>query len=190
MRRTFLLVALLLTACVSAPPLTQPVVRPGQAERQPFVLHGRLAVKHDDERTSATVRWMHHADEDAILLLAPFGQTVARIRRDGQDVALDTSNKHYAAHDSGELMQQVLGWQLPLDGLRYWVLGLPAPLTAAGVEHDANGRMSVMMQDGWEIHYTRYAASAPDSLPLRLTLQRAGLEIQLLIDEWELQTLP
>ncbi|MES1981777.1 MAG: lipoprotein insertase outer membrane protein LolB [Pseudomonadota bacterium] len=190
MCRLFLLVVLLLTACASAPPHTQPVVRPAQAEQAPFVLHGRISVKHDGERTSATVRWMHQTREDEILLLAPFGQTMARIHRKELEVTLDTADEHYSAQDTGALMQRVLGWQLPLDGLRYWVLALPAPLSPASIQHDPDGRISTLAQDGWEIHYTRYAASGHDSLPLRLIVQRASLEIQLLIDEWEIQPLP
>ena len=65
-------------------------------------------------------------------------------------------------------------------------MALPAAGTVASIERAENGQVSVMRQDGWEINYTRYAAEAPDSLPLRLTLRRDGMELQLLIDEWEI----
>ncbi|RFC35002.1 MAG: outer membrane lipoprotein LolB [Candidatus Nitrotoga sp. SPKER] len=157
-----------------------------QSERVHFVLSGRVAVKYDGNRSSSGVRWMHYAGADELLLLAPFGQTVARIRSDMRGAVLDMPFKHYAAQDADELTQQVLGWRLPLSGLRYWVLGLPAPKSVFGIEHDANGQVILLNQDGWAIRYTRYAAQTPDSLPLRIALQRDGLEIQLLIDEWEI----
>jgi outer membrane lipoprotein LolB len=156
-------------------------------EQGAFVLNGRIAVKHDDERSSASVRWTHHIAQDEILLLAPFGQTMARIYRDAQGAELDASGKHYTAPDAEELSQQVLGWHLPLAGLQYWVLALPTPGNNASVERDESGQVSVMHQDGWEIRYTRYVALAADSLPSRMSLQRGGMEIQLLIDEWETQ---
>jgi len=187
MRRLFYLILLLLAGCASAPPTPQTVARPEQAETKPFALTGRIAVKHDGERSSAGVRWAHRVSDDEILLLAPLGQTVARIRRDEQGVVLDTSDKHYTAQDTEELTHRVLGWQLPLAGLRSWVLALPAAESEASIEHDANGQVSVMHQDGWEIRYTRYATQASDSLPLRMSMQREGMEIQLLIDEWEIQ---
>lgn len=176
-----------LIGCASAPPTPQPVTRPAQAERAPFVISGRIAVKHDGERTSATLRWTHSAEADEILLFAPLGQTVARIHRTGQGVMLDSSGKHYMAQDPEALTEQVLGWRLPLAGLEHWVLALPAPDGPFDMERDANGQISVLRQDGWAVSYTRYATSAPDSLPLRLALQREGMEIQLLIDEWEIQ---
>jgi outer membrane lipoprotein LolB len=55
----------------------------------------------------------------------------------------------------------------------------------ASVERDAKGQVSVLRQDGWDIRYMAYATKAADSLPLRITLQHEGLEIKLLIDEWQ-----
>jgi outer membrane lipoprotein LolB len=187
MCRLLLLLSLLLVGCASAPPAAQSVSRPAGAEQKPFVLNGRIAVKHDGDRSSANIRWTHRAEDDDILLLAPFGQTVAHIHSDAQKVMLDTADRHYTAQDTEELTQQVLGWHLPLAGLRYWVLALAAPESKASIEHDANGQVSTMQQDGWKINYTRYAAQTPDSLPLRISLQREGMELQLLIDEWEIK---
>ncbi len=181
------LLPLWLLGCASAPPAPQSVTRPAQAEHAPFVIAGRIAVKHNGERSSATLRWTHSAETDEILLFAPLGQTVARIHRDGHGVVLDTSDKHYVAQDAEELTQQALGWRLPLSGLQYWVLALPAPVGVYDIERDASGQISVLRQGGWTISYTRYATPAADSLPLRLTLQREELEIQLRIDEWSMQ---
>lgn len=187
MRRIFLLFALLLSGCASAPPVPGPVVRPTGAEQRDFTLSGRISIRHDGKRTSANMRWMHRAAEDDILLLAPFGQTVAHIHSDAQGVVLDTQDKHYSAQDTEELTVRALGWHLPLAGLRYWVLALPAPGSVADIEHDAGGQINIMRQDGWEMRYTRYASTALDSLPLRMQVQREGMELQLLIDEWEIQ---
>lgn len=187
MRGLLLLLPWLLVGCASAPPASQVVARPAQAEQAAFALTGRLAIRHDGERSSAGMRWSHRSGGDEILLFTPLGQTIARIDSNMQGVVMDTSDKRYAASDAGELTRQVLGWHLPLDGLRYWVLALPAPESKAGIERDANGQVSMMHQDGWAIRYTRYAAQTPDSLPLRISLQREEVEIQLMVDEWEIQ---
>lgn len=124
--------------------------------------------------------------EDEILLLAPLGQTMARIFSDAQGVLLEASGKKYFEQDAETLTERVLGWHLPLSGMRYWVLALPAAGTEALIERAENGQVKTLRQDGWEIHYTRYAAETADSLPLRLNMQRNGMEMQLLIDEWEI----
>lgn len=186
MRWPFLLLPLLLASCAVTPPLTQPVLRPAVAEQTPFVLNGRISVKRNGQRTSANMHWVHLPASDEIMLSTPLGQTVASLRSDTQGVVLQTQDKVYTADDVGELTQQVLGWRLPLTGLRYWVLALPDPAKESSMEHDVNGQVSTLQQDGWEIRYTRYAAIAPDSLPLRMLLQREGLEIQLLVDAWDI----
>jgi outer membrane lipoprotein LolB len=183
MRRLLWLLISLLAGCATTPVEVQ---RPAQPDA-PFAFNGRVAFKHGEQRESAGVRWVHNPAEDEILLLAPLGQTVARIHRDANEVTLDAAGKHHAAQDMEALMQQELGWQLPLSGLRYWVTGLPAPDGQSSVERDANGQLSVLRQQGWEIHYTRYAAITPDALPLRLRLTRDDMEVLLLIDDWEAQ---
>ena len=181
--RFSLLLLMLLTGCATTPVALQ---RPAQADA-PFAFNGRIAFKQGEKRDTAGVRWVHSSAEDEILLLAPLGQTMARIHRDAQEATLDASSKHYTAQDMESLMQQALGWQLPLSGLRYWVTGVPAPGSESGVEREANGQMSVLNQQGWSISYSRYAAETPDALPLRLNLKREDMEVVLLIDEWEAQ---
>lgn len=185
MIRLFTLVlVLLLSACASAPVAKQE--RPAQAELAPFAFNGRVAIKHNGERSSAGVRWTHRGVEDEILLLSPLGQAGARIFSNSEGVLLEVSGKQYFEQDAESLTERVLGWHLPLSGLRYWVMALPASGSDAVVEHAENGQASVIKQDGWEINYTRYAAESLNSLPLKLTLQRDGMEMKLFIDEWEL----
>ena len=180
-----LVLLLLLGACATTPG-TLVQQRPVQPELAPFAFNGRVATLHNGERSSAGVRWTHRGREDEILLLAPLGQTVARIFSDAQGVSLEASGKKYFEQDAETLTERVLGWHLPLSGLRYWVLALPAAGSEAVVERAENGQVKTLRQDGWEINYTRYAAETPDSLPLRITLRRDGMDMKLLIDEWEI----
>ncbi len=67
------------------------------------------------------------------------------------------------------------------------MLALPQADSQAQVERDAEGRIVVLRQDGWEVRYQRYGSDKADSLPTRLLLSRDNLQVQLLIDEWEMQ---
>lgn len=182
-RCVLLLMLALLSGCASNA-LVKTLQRSSQPDA-PFAFNGRVAIKHNGERSSAGLRWAHSPNEDEILLLAPLGQTFARIHRDAQGVTLDEFGKHYVAQDVEDLTHRVLGWELPLSGLRYWVMALPASGSAADIQRDAKGRVAVLRQDGWEINYSRYATEAEDSLPLRFVVRREQLEIMVLIDEWE-----
>ena len=174
------MLAVLLSGCAVLHPVP-PAAPPAQLESAPFALNGRISVKYQDKHDSAGLRWTHLAQTDEVLLLNPLGQTVARIFRDDGHATLDSGGKHYEDTDAESLMEQVLGWHLPLSGLQRWVLGMPDPGTPSQAERAADGKLSVLHQDGWEVQYQRYAGA----LPSRLHLSREGLQVRLLIDEWD-----
>lgn len=178
-----ILLFLLLAGCSSAPVQMQ---RPPEHDA-PFAFNGRIVLKQGNHREKAGVRWVHKENEDDILLLAPLGQTVARIHRDDNKATLEANGRGYNAQDMESLMQQVLGWQLPLSGLRYWVVGLPVSEDESTIEMTKKGQLGVLRQQGWEIRYSRYTSERIDALPLRLNLKRGGMEVVLVIDEWEAQ---
>src|SRR5207245_463644 len=100
-----------------------------------------------------------------MLITTPLGQGVARIVRDGDQVALTTAEpREYHAADVESLTQQVLGFRLPLDGLADWVRGRPSP--------DLERR-------GWKIEYQEYAGDLPARLRQRETSSRRGAELRL-----------
>ena len=172
----------LLGGCTLQPVATAP--QPARVESADFAMNGRISVRHDGSRDSAGLRWIHRAQTDEMLLLTPLGQTAVRIFRDDKQATLDDGARHYQDVDVESLMMQVLGWSLQLDELHRWVLGKAAD-SAALVERDELGRLSVLRQDGWEVRYLAYADDQPDSLPKRMQLRRDKLEVVLLIDEWE-----
>jgi outer membrane lipoprotein LolB len=175
----------LLNGCAVLSTAPASVARPVQSESAPFALNGRISVRHMEARQSAGLRWTHLAQSDEILLLNPLGQTAARVYRDLNQATLDEGGKHYQNVDAESLMEEVLGWHLPLTGLHLWVLGLPAADSPAQIERDGNGRISVLRQDDWEVRYLRYADNQQNSLPARLQLSHEDLRVTLLIDEWE-----
>lgn len=184
-RLHLIFLAMSLGGCALLQPTPQPVARPTQPELVPFALNGRIAVKYNGSRESAGLRWTHTVQSDEILLLAPLGQTAARVYSDAMHTTLDEGDKHYQADNAESLMQQVLGWYLPLSGLHHWLLGMADTGSPAQIEHEGNGQIAVLRQDGWEVRYLGYTGAKPDSLPKRMQLRHEDLQVQLLIDEWE-----
>jgi len=181
-----LLPALVLFGCVAPMPREAPVPGTDPALIKGFQLSGRVAVKYDGQGFSGGLRWQRSGESDDLLILSPLGQGVARIERDAEGVTLTAPDQRpYRARDTAELTQQVLGWRLPLDGLRYWVLGTPAPGAAAVAESGADQRLSSLTQDGWRIDYLGYKRVDGTDLPGRIVLQRGEVEVKLVIDSWD-----
>ena len=188
--RLFLIgLVVLLGGCALFPSASAPVARPDLSEWLPFSLNGRISINHSGKRDSAGLRWTHRLQTDEMLLLTPLGQAAARIysdnRRDARQATLDEGGRHYRADDVESLMEQVLGWHLPLSNLHHWVLGMAGSGSPAQIERTATGQIISLIQDGWEIRYLSYADTGPDSLPKRLQLNHEDLQVILLIDKWE-----
>jgi outer membrane lipoprotein LolB len=172
--------------------IAEPAPEMANAQSADFALVGRTSVKGGKESFSGGLQWQHSGSRDEILLLNPLGQTLAQIRRTPEGVHLATSEQeNYYASDVESLTEQVLGWQLPLMGLQYWVRGMNSPATTAAIDKDLDGRVRAIRQDGWEIAYSSYFPSSPSQtvqgqvgLPKLLLLRRNGLQIKLVIDTW------
>ncbi len=165
-----------LTGCALIPS-TPLVVGANPIAIKVFRLTGRISVIQKGAGFFGGVRWRHRPGHDVILLFTPLGQGVARLVRDRAGVTLTTANKHYVALDAAQLTEKVLGWRLPLRGLRYWVRGLSAP--GGGVSTADH-----LAQDGWQIEWSGYRAVAGFRLPGMVTMQRGTLRVKLVIDQW------
>ena len=151
-----------------------------------FSLNGRVAVKLDDRGYTASLRWRHSATRDSLRLLSPIGSVVGEIEADGNGATLTTGDKKvYRSNDAQALTREVLGWDLPLAGLRYWVTGRADPAAPVQAEdRDYRQRLKSMMQNDWRIAYLEYFGDS--ALPARLGLTYERLNLRLIIERWEL----
>lgn len=175
------LVALVLAACATPLPLGEGL--PARAEVRDFALDARFSLTHQAERHAGRLSWRHEAGGDEFRIHSPFGQTVAEIRFDARQASLRTADG--ALHEAatpGQLVQEVLGYPLPIDNLAGWVLARPRG--EARIERDAAGRPQLLAEDGWQIAY-EYDDAAAAALPSRLIVNRdGGPELRLRIEEW------
>jgi outer membrane lipoprotein LolB len=82
-------------------------------------------------------------------------------------------------------LQDKLGFELPLDNLRYWLLGIPDPNSPFELTRNEQDRARVLTQADWSIAYDRYVPSGGDVLPSRLVLSRADVRVRIAVDHWE-----
>jgi outer membrane lipoprotein LolB len=82
-------------------------------------------------------------------------------------------------------LQERLGFDLPLDNLRYWLLGVPAPDAPVDLTRNDQDRARQLRQGGWSIDYDRYMPVNGDWLPAHLVLSREGVRVRIAIDHWE-----
>jgi outer membrane lipoprotein LolB len=159
------------------------------AQVSAFDLTGRVNVRVESKAYPGRIHWQHAPDADDVWLYSPVGSTVARMRQDASGALLITSDgKEYRAEDIKLLAREVLGWDLPLDGLQYWVRGLPWPaLDAAQQEYDADGRPKFLSQGDWQVAYLDWSPAGVSGLPSKLDLSGQGMRLRLVIEKWKVE---
>ena len=81
-------------------------------------------------------------------------------------------------------LQDRLGFDLPLEQLRYWLLGIPDPSSTFELSRNAQDRIMHLVQLGWNIDYDRYVPDNGDLMPARLVLSRADARVRIAVDRW------
>lgn len=184
--------ASVLTACKTLPPPSAPttsqsweVRRAALQQRDRFDLNGRIAVAAAQDGFNAKLRWKQQGTRSNLALDGPLGVGGVRITSDGQ--TLNVVNARGQQLDSEAARTEIaarLGFEPPLESLRFWVLGVPDPSHPADEVLDAEQRLATLRQDGWQIDYGTYTAVAGQWLPSRMTLKRDDVRVRLLVDGW------
>lgn len=153
-------------------------------------LKGRVAGKSNEQGFRAGVRWQQEQQIFNIDLHGPLGRKVAVITGSKGKIELKTSKgENYSAENSEALMQELFGYSLPINGLRYWMRGIPDPeLRYASLELDETGRLKQLNQAGWVIEYDRYHTSSP-ALPAFIKLSNSTTNANIKIDQWTLDAI-
>jgi len=129
---------------------------------------GRFAVHYADQTGQirdayGNFDWVEQADAVTLSLRNPLGNTLAIVVATPTTASLELPNQAPRTADNVEdLMQSSLGFPMPVSGLRYWLRNEPAPGSHAKTSEDASGRITQIVQDGWQIDYLGFA-EAPTS---------------------------
>ena len=127
-----------MTACSQTGELSQQASREElwqaqQAEAgavQEWNMYARAVLKLEGEAYNIGIRWQRERNGSFMILLeAPFGQGVFRIDYGGAgDYRLLLPDGQSFRNTTAEaLLEDAVGWSLPISGLDAWIRGLPHP---------------------------------------------------------------
>jgi outer membrane lipoprotein LolB len=187
-----LALALALTACQTIPVAPAPSVswsvrRPALQTLSRFGLNGRVAVAVGKQGFNAGLRWTQAAAVTHLALTGPLGAGGVEVTASGGELSVVASNGKRLGNDAArQELEAKLGFEPPLTSLRYWILGVPDPATAATVQLDSQQRLTQLTQGGWQIAYSAYMPVGAEWLPRLMTLRRADVRLRMVVDGWQL----
>jgi outer membrane lipoprotein LolB len=136
--------------------------------------HGRFAVQYVDQNGQqrnayGNFDWQEAGDDVTIASVWPSGLRSCSV-----------------ADNVSTLMQNSLGFALPVEGLRYWLQPSAAPTSRAKTEQDPQdpSHLKEIVQDGWTIDYIAYADAPATGLKrVNLSREQPPLDIKLVLDQ-------
>ena len=176
------LLAALLGAC-AAVPRGRELAAVDPAALSSFELSGRINLKVQKEAFPGRVRWQHAPAADELWFYSPVGTAVAHLQQNDDGARVTTAQgREHRADDLRQLALEVLGWDLPLEALPYWVRGIPWPQAEVrDAKRDPQGRLQHLEQGDWRVTYLGWGANG---LPAKLDLLGQRLRMRLVVDRW------
>lgn len=153
---------------------------------QSFGLKGRLA-ESGLTATRGDLDWMQSGERFDLHVSGPLGIGALAISGDPRSVEIRTKDGVFVTDMPERFMQERLGWSLPIPELRYWVLGMLAPMrssTPASLILDDAGRAETIRQAGWNIAFEEYQTVGTLALPRKLALANGERNFRIVIDSW------
>jgi len=151
-----------------------------------YSLNGRVAVAANGQGFSASLRYEQLPRRSNLALDGPLGIGGLRVVLDGDDLQISTSRGEKLDGEAARAeLERRLGFALPLSELRWWLLGIPAPGDVNVNPDGGTDEIKEFTQSGWRVSINARAAGLGFSLPQRLTAEREGARLKLLVEHWQ-----
>lgn len=179
----------LLAACISTPqrPADPVAVNAAWAIHQQqisaaqgFEAIGRVAVKGGG--LSGALRWDQDGEHFKLRIAGPFGAGALSMEGTPDAVAIKGKDIDLVTQEPERVLAERSGWRLPLDSLRWWVLGLPAPAPRPDISLDGDGQALQIRQGDWTLRYSDYRSETLPALPGRIEATQGDWSATVIIE--------
>lgn len=191
---------LLLTACTT---LHAPASQAGiDAAARPYSdtidISGRFSAQFEQngrpQSWSGSFNWVQTPQATFITLLSPLDQTVATIAVTHDGATLTQADKMpRTAADVDALVQETLGWPLPISNLRDWMQARTRDRDGRQILATPHLTNTIDTDDGWRLQYLSWQDPSEPGLqnvPKRIdmerdTVQAGRVQMRLVISSWQ-----
>jgi outer membrane lipoprotein LolB len=142
-----------------------------------FNISGRFFIKTAHKNNYGNFTWDKLQDNESLAFRTPIGQTVAQITIESGVATLAHKDKVYSGEDLDTMMQNHLGFTLPMSQLHYWIKGVPLPNVPI-----TKKLTSGFVQLGWDVEYLQWH---DPNHPHIIKCSKEDLVIKLLIEKNE-----
>jgi len=192
------LIAMALTGCVTVTPVItkQDADQIWQArseylyQQNHWTVHLALIGVTAEQKFKTRAIWEQKGDRYTIKLRDFIGRTVAIIDGSPEAVSAKTSKGEQFKGDNAEqLIKQLFDIQIPVAGMRYWLLGLPKPnVEIKQLALNDQGLAEQVNQQGWAMSYPYYLEYDPFKMPSQILLAYDDIDLTVKVSQWVFNT--
>lgn len=172
----YVLLVAVLSACAVAP-------KPVDTTKGSFSRSGRFALNVEEadgsrEAVQGGFQWQESPQQLQLDLNNPMGAVLARVVVAANGAALQYPNGEVVyAHSPDALVEQLLGYAIPVAGMRYWLRG-----QSAAEKEGQSSQPSYLEEDQWRVHLKRYDELGPRLLQMYRTQAQQAISVRVVVD--------
>jgi outer membrane lipoprotein LolB len=150
-------------------------------------LEGRLAISDGKDGGSGKLNWQQQSVYTRLSFRGAMGKGAWELHSGPGEAQIELANGevHFAA-SLAELIENQVGWKVPVGDLSWWVKGLASPGQPDSSSLDAYGQLLTLSQSGWQVEFAGYREISGTSVPSKLTARRGKYLVKMVIKVWEL----
>lgn len=157
-----------------------------QPQQQPvWAMEGRLGVHAGKNAWQANLNWEHDHEQDRLRISGPLSQGLISIIVQKDLIYVNEGDgKTELSRNPAELLRQRLGFYVPLESLRFWIMGAANPnLSNKDLGGDST-RIGGFDQEGWIVEVIQQERENGWSLPAKLKISRGEIQLKIVVDRW------
>jgi outer membrane lipoprotein LolB len=150
-------------------------------------LAGKISLDDGDQGGSGRLNWFNRPGATELDFHAALGRGAWNLKIDPDYAVLTESNgETLSARSVNSLIQQRMGWPVPVEALQWWVRGLTAPGMIEEQTIDSDGLLIRLEQFGWTVDFPRYDLSSGVAMPKRLNATMEDYRVKLAVSRWQI----
>lgn len=162
------------------------------AKADHWVLQGKIGVSGEvngkKDGGSGTLTWTQNGESYDFVVRGPVGSKSFKLSVTPDGAVLEgLDGGPQRSPDAESLVQNALGWRVPLRNLRAWVLGTRADSGPAELQFGNDGLPATLAQDGWTVSYPAWDASREPAVPSKVFVSNPPYSVRLSIESWNIQ---
>lgn len=161
---------------------------------QCWLIKGKVGViPYDTDLKGGTANliWEQKYDQYWVQLSGPFGSGKLQLEGTiGGTVKLtDSEGAFFEGPNADTLLENIVGWIIPIENFRWWIRGLPAPIDTDNslLTLDKNGNLSSIQQGEWLVEFRTNQTVNDIMVPKRLHTTHRRVKIKASLNSWRQQ---